>query len=191
MPPRHPPRLWLMTDERMGDSLWLALERLPRGAGVVFRHYSLPPTERRALFLHIRAVARRRHLMLVRAGETAMPGEAGMHGAQGRMRRRGLQTAPVHSRREALAAIRAGAELLFVSPVFATRSHAGAPALGRARFGFLIRNLGVPVVALGGMNAQHARSLVPFGIYGWAAIDAWIADRRPSGPTVRAQSKAA
>src|SRR5439155_26981070 len=39
---RHPlPRLWLMTDERQGDGLWAALERMPRGAGVVFRHYSL------------------------------------------------------------------------------------------------------------------------------------------------------
>ena len=28
------PRVWLMTDERQGDGLWGALERLPRGAGM-------------------------------------------------------------------------------------------------------------------------------------------------------------
>ena len=56
-PPRlwHPkrlPRLWMMTDERQGDALWSALERLPRGAGVVFRHYSLPAAARRAAVRH-------------------------------------------------------------------------------------------------------------------------------------------
>jgi thiamine-phosphate pyrophosphorylase len=37
----------------------------------------------------------------------------------------------------------------------------------------LARGLGVPVIALGGMDARRAASLGPFGIYGWAAIDAW------------------
>src|SRR3546814_3022387 len=39
------PHLWMMTDERQGETLWRALYRLPRGAGVVFRHHSLPPRE--------------------------------------------------------------------------------------------------------------------------------------------------
>ena len=51
MPRCHPvPRLWLMTDERQGETLWRALERLPERSGVVFRHYSLPAKERHRLF---------------------------------------------------------------------------------------------------------------------------------------------
>jgi thiamine-phosphate pyrophosphorylase len=171
MRPRHPlPRLWLMTDERMGDGLWTALARLPRGSGVVFRHYALPVDKRRELFAKVAKVAQRRGLVLVRAGAGPLGrGEAGVHGRRGP----GLRTAPAHSRREAVAAVRAGADALFVSPVFATRSHPGAAALGRARLGLLIRGLGVPVIALGGMNAARARSLHGLGIYGWAAIDAW------------------
>jgi thiamine-phosphate pyrophosphorylase len=158
-----------MTDERMADALWGALDRLPRGSGVVFRHYGLPLAERRALFAKVRKVARRRGLVLVRAGSEPMRGESGVHGGRGR----GIRTAPAHGRREAVAALRAGAHMLFVSPVFPTRSHPGAPALGRARFGLLIRGLDVPVIALGGMDARRARTLRPFGIHGWAAIDAW------------------
>jgi thiamine-phosphate pyrophosphorylase len=171
---RHPlPKLWLMTDERMGDSLWDALAILPRGSGVVFRHYRLEPAARRALFAKVAKVARRRGLVVVRAGpERLGRGEAGVHGRRGP----GLRTWPAHSRREAIAGIRAGAALLFVSPVFATRSHPGAKALGRVRLGLLIRGLSVPVVALGGMNARRAAGLQPLGIYGWAAIDAWAAD---------------
>lgn len=168
---RHPlPRLWLMTDERMGDSLLPALERLPRGSGVVFRHYGLPSHERRALFAKVTKVAHMRGLLLVRAGPRRLGrGEAGVHGG----RSDGLMTWPAHSRREAVAAIRAGADVLFVSPVFPTRSHPGTRTLGRVRLGLMIRGLGVPVIALGGMDARRAAGLRALGIYGWAGIDAW------------------
>ena len=171
MRPRHPiPRLWLMTDERMGDALWTALERLPRGSGIVFRHYSLPIAERRALFASVAEVARRRGLVLLRAGAVPLgPGARGVHGARGP----GIRTAPAHSRHEALAAIRGGAHALFVSPVYPTRSHPGARVLDPAGLKRLIRGLGVPVIALGGMNAARARSLKRSGVHGWAAIDAW------------------
>jgi thiamine-phosphate pyrophosphorylase len=169
---RHPPipRLWLMTDERMGDGLWDALERLPRGSGVVFRHYSVAPAERRALFARTVRIAKRRGLVLVRAGASPGPGAAGVHGQRGP----GLNTRAAHSRREALAAIRAGADTLFVSPVFVTRSHPGAKSLGRVRFGLLVQGLGVPVIALGGMDAKRARGLRALGVHGWAGIDAWL-----------------
>jgi NitT/TauT family transport system permease protein len=32
----------------------------------------------------------------------------------------------------------------------------------------------VPVIALGGMDERRGRALRPMGIYGWAAIDAWL-----------------
>jgi thiamine-phosphate pyrophosphorylase len=168
---RHPPipQRWLMTDPRMGEALWTALDRLPRGSGVIFRHYQLPPAERRALFGRIARVARRRRLLLLRAGATPLRGEAGSHGRRGD----GVTTWPVHSRIEAIAAIRAGADALLVSPVFATRSHPGARALGPVRLGMLIRGLGVPVIALGGMDEQRSRRLRSLDVHGWAAIDAW------------------
>jgi thiamine-phosphate pyrophosphorylase len=70
------PRLWLMTDERQGEALWRAVDRLPRGSGIVFRHYSLPPRERSALLARLRRRAMKRGLMLVLAGDpiAAAPG---------------------------------------------------------------------------------------------------------------------
>lgn len=162
MPKRHTrplPRLWLMTDERMGDALLAAIWRLPRGTGVVFRHYSLDVGERAGLYCKIRRIARARRLTLLSGGRR---GEHGRHW--------GATTAPVHSIRERVAAERGGARLIFVSPVFATASHLGARPLGRVRFGLLIRTSRVPIIALGGMSHKKARSLAEFGIYGWAAI---------------------
>jgi thiamine-phosphate pyrophosphorylase len=170
---RHPtrlPKIWLMTDERMGDRLWRALRRLPRGSGVVFRHYATPPGERRRLFRRVARIAKARGLVLVRAGDGPLGGgEAGTHGRRGR----DLVTWPVHHRREATAAVRAGADLLFVSPIFATRSHPGAPALGPAGARRVTAALPVPAIALGGMTPARGRRLMLGGFWGWAAIDAW------------------
>ncbi|MBV9884436.1 MAG: thiamine phosphate synthase, partial [Sphingomonadaceae bacterium] len=66
-----------------------------------------------------------------------------------------------------------GADLLFLSPVYPTASHAGAQPLGLARFAWLARRTSLPVIALGGMNPARGRRLASFGAYGWAAIDAW------------------
>ncbi|WP_343518159.1 thiamine phosphate synthase [Sphingomonas sp.] len=179
MPGRHPsnrklPRRWLMTDPRLGDALWEAVAALPRGSGVILRHYQLPAGERRMLFAALRRIARQRGLMLVVGGRDSLGrGVAGSHG-----RHRGALTAPVHSRREAIAAAHAGARLLFVSPVHPTRSHPGARALGPVRLGLVTRGLHVPVIALGGMDERRWRALRPLGVHGWAGIDAWTSRSR-------------
>jgi thiamine-phosphate pyrophosphorylase len=174
MRPRQP-RLFLMTDARMGDALWSALDRLPRGAGIVFRHYGV--ADRRALYERVRRIARRRGLLLLLA---ASPREAvgwkadGAHGRSPHRRaaRPLLRTAPAHDRREWVAA--RGADRVFVSPIFATRSHVGGRALGPVRAGLLIgRDDRRRAVALGGMTPQRARRLSSLGLEGWAAIDAW------------------
>jgi thiamine-phosphate pyrophosphorylase len=153
------PTLWLMTDERMGDRLFAAIAALPRRSGIIVRHYSLPDAKRRDLIADVKRHARRRRHLVLTGGVD--------HG-----RHRGVITAPVHSIRERIAAERAGARLLFVSPVFPTRSHPEAVVLGRVKFGMLIRDAKRPVIALGGMTRHRGRSLRHFGIYGWAAIDA-------------------
>jgi len=160
--------LWLMTDERLGDGLWAALRSLPRGSGVVFRHYATPARERRMLFRHVVRIARARGLVVVRAGERAGFGEDGVHGAA---RGSGLRTAPAHGRLEAVAAVRRGADVLFVSPVFGTRSHPGGEVLGVRKARRIVQGLPVVAIALGGMDARRFRGMAGFD--GWAAIDAW------------------
>lgn len=174
---RHP-RLWLMTDERMGERLWDALETLPRGSGVVFRHHALPKAQRRVMAKRVAAVARRRRLTLLLAGEPLGIRADGVHGAVARRGRPGLLSRPVHSVPEVIEAARAGADIVFVSPVFATRSHPGARPLGAVRLGLLLRNVRTPAIALGGMDATRFRALTGLGLSGWAAIDAWTAPKR-------------
>ena len=157
-----------MTDERMGDALWPALRALLPGSGVVFRHYATPLAERRAIFVRVRQIARARRLVLVAARPAGLGLSDGVHG---RGLGHGVRTWAAHSRREAVAGVRAGADALFVSPLYATRSHPGAGAL---RLGAALRigqGLPVCVMALGGMTARRFQRISAYGFDGWAAIN--------------------
>ena len=155
IPPKALPTLWLVTDERMGEALWAALERLPRGSGVVFRHFATKPAERAAIFARVARSAARRRLIVVRAG---VAGQAPhLH--------------PGHSVREAIAARRGKADLILVSPVYPTRTHPGARTLGPLRAATIARTAGIPAIALGGMTRARFKRMKRLGFVGWAAID--------------------
>jgi len=164
----------MMTDERIGDALWDALARLPRGSGVVVRHYGLAAPQRRALCARISRIARARRLLIVTAGQGRLGrSTAGRHGRDPR-RGIGLKTWPAHNVREIVAGRRAGADLFFISPVFATRSHPDAKPMGAAQAVLLARMAPGRAIALGGMNRMRGRRMQRLGFYGWAAIDAWL-----------------
>src|SRR3546814_16264256 len=82
---------------------------------------------------------------------------------------------PVHDAREARQARRAKADAVFISPLHPTRSHPGAPALGRAAWLRLARLSIAQPIALGGMTAPRARALHRASVRttGWAAIAPW------------------
>lgn len=171
-PRRH---AWLMTDPRIDAALFAMLRALPPGAGVVFRHQARSRRERHALFLRVRRLAHARHLRLSAAG--AMPGAAAHNGRQ-------ALTHAVHDRRQAIAAMRADATWLFVSPLYLTRSHPGAPALGISRALAMTQGLAGQRVALGGMTAARWLRLRGYGFDGWAAIDGLTPDqKRKAVPT--------
>lgn len=175
MSPRHPnlPDLWLVTDARNEHALETALAKLPRGSGVIFRHYHLGTVERRVRFEALRRAAHRRGHMIFLSGTTAEARKWRADGVYGDVRRMAAGPAlprisTAHSLREVAAARRARADAVLLSPVFATRSHTGAKPLGPMRFRLMAALSSLPVIALGGMNRPRARRLKWCK---WAAID--------------------
>ncbi len=172
MPLRHPlPHIWLISDARNDAALESALKRMPRGSGLIYRHYHLKPAARRTRFERLARIARRwgHRVVLAGSAKEARAWRAdGAYGAPHRLARgpKSIRLAAVHSLRELALARRADAVLL--SPVFPTRSHPGGAMLGAVRFLLLARRSRLPVIALGGMNSACARQL---GAPRWAAID--------------------
>jgi thiamine-phosphate pyrophosphorylase len=172
------PREWLMTDERMGERLWDAINRLPfsRG-GIVFRHYGSPPDKREMIAKRVVELCRRRKLTLAVARDADLARWLGarlVHNPTEPVTDLPFSRA-VHSIEEAEAARAEGAALVFVSPVRPTRSHPGQEPLGKARAARIARAAGVPAIALGGMDWLAWMGMRE-AFHGWAAIDAWLKD---------------
>jgi thiamine-phosphate pyrophosphorylase len=168
------PDIWLISDARNDTVLETALAKLPRGSGFIYRHYHLDDAERVARFQKLAYLARK-HCHLVILADSAITARAwgadGIYGAPRALYPRRidmLQLATAHDLAEIGLANRFGADAVLLSPVFTTRSHPDADSIGPVRFRMLARHAKMPVIALGGMAAERAKTL---DWLRWAAID--------------------
>lgn len=172
------PSVWIVSDPRNDATLESALRR--RG-GLIFRHYHLPPIEKRKRFRRLARLARAQGAVIVLSGTAKEARQWRAQGCYGpaALLARGptlLRLMTAHSLRELAMARRARADAVLLSPVFPTRSHPGVKTLGPVRFRLIAARSRVPVIALGGMDPRHARRLK---CKRWAAIDAF-AERQDS-----------
>lgn len=178
------PSLVLVTDAiRLPDPL-AALARMPPGSGIILRHYDSPDRER--LAQAVAALARRRRVILLVAGDWRLAARLGADGlhlpeglgrtgvlapALGWVRRHGgWLTMACHSPSALGRAARLGAAAALLSPVFATRSHVGGRPIGAVRFGLWAARAKLPVIALGGIDRRTAPRLPRQAACGLAAI---------------------
>lgn len=173
-----------MTDPVRIRDLDAALRSLPRGAGVILRHYGAP--DRTALARSLAAACRRLGLVFLVAGDWRLAARVnadGLHlpehaGALGissggrlwRSRRGALLTVAAHSASGLVRARTIKASAALLSPVYPTPSHPDAPHLGVVRAALLMRRSSVPVLALGGMQKKHKAHVRALGFAGIAGI---------------------
>jgi thiamine-phosphate pyrophosphorylase len=92
-------------------------------------------------------------------------------------------TSSAHDAAELRRALRAGADVIFLSPVFATASHPGAPSLGIFRWAALAKRCPAKIGALGGISPRRLACLPRWCRYA-GAIGALSAGRWASPPKV-------
>lgn len=176
------PRLFFFTDPARVPDPEAVLRRLPRGAGVVYRAFGAPDAVQRGRRL-VR-IAQSRGLLLLAGADAALAARIGADGvhlpervarlAIGLKRARAgwIVTCAAHSAPAIVRARRAGADAVFVSPVFASASPSAGRPLGLLRFAELVRGARLPVFALGGIDAATARQIARSGAAGLAAVEA-------------------
>ena len=170
------PRIWLMTDARNDSYIEDAIRKLPRGSGIIFRHYHLCESARKARFISVQLIAKRCGHLIFLAGTPQLARAWNADGVHSRYHNRSLKigllcSAPVHNMREIHAAKRSGADIFLLSPIAKTSSHPGKPALNRLQLQHLVGICDKPVALLGGMDEKRFRHYADLGVYGWAAID--------------------
>jgi thiamine-phosphate pyrophosphorylase len=166
------PTAWLLTDERLGTELDRAMQRAAAaGAGILIRHYRSEQSLRKRLAVRVLDLG----APLAMAGDEELARAAGavLFHNPGDMPSDLPFSLSVHDEKEARRARDRGAALVFVSPVYPTRSHPGATALGDAEALRLATIAGCPAMALGGMDQAKGSALMARGFAGWAGIDYW------------------
>ncbi len=177
------PAVVLMTDD-MREVDWLAaVAALPRASGVIVRHRDAAARER--LARQLRPLCRARRVALLIADDPALAQRVGADGVHlpekqiARMpglkalNRRWFVTCAAHNAAAVRRSRIAGADAVFVSPVFATASHPERGALGVARFAAFARE-STAAYALGGVDMKTIRQLQAHRIVGIALIGGWL-----------------
>jgi thiamine-phosphate pyrophosphorylase len=172
------PDLLVFTDPARTPDPEALAQRMPRGAGLVYRAFGASDAE--AVARRLQAVARARGLILLIGADTRLAMRIGADGVHlpERMARRApmlrrpgwLVTAAAHSVRAARVP---GADAVVISAVFPSRSASAGAPLGPVRLAMMVRAAGRPVYALGGVTNQTARRLLPTGVVGIAGVEAF------------------
>jgi thiamine-phosphate pyrophosphorylase len=172
------PRAWFMTDPGRTPSPESIAERLPRGFGVIYRHFGAKDRQEIGRRL-ARACQRRRLVLLVSADpELARAIRAdGVHWPEARLtgaRRRSavwIETASAHSRLAIARSASLGVDAVILSAVFPSKSASAGRPIGPYAFRSMTVSATVPVYALGGITSENA-GRIGARAAGWAAIDA-------------------
>jgi len=174
-----PPLVLMTDDERLHDPC-AAARKLPSGSLIVVR--ARKNTRRRELAGLLAKIAQERRLFLLIADDPQLAsGADGVHFPERRSgeisywrarRPDWFFTASAHSLRAALQAARLGADAVFLSPVFPTKSHPDRAALTPVRLRLMAQLAPVPIYALGGIEAGNVQRLADAGLAGFAAIGA-------------------
>lgn len=176
------PALWFFTDPLRTPDPLAAVLRLPRGTGVVYRHFGAADRGKTA-----RAIARAcrsRGLILLIAADPELASRVGADGVhwperllpQRRAASDGrIATAAAHGAEALARAAAYGADAAALSPIFPTESAASGAPLGLFRASQMARAAGLPVLALGGVNAKNARLLAGRGFAGLVSVGALAA----------------
>jgi thiamine-phosphate pyrophosphorylase len=172
------PAVLAFTDPaRTPDPVALA-EALPRGTGLVYRHFG--SADALPVARELSRVARRRGLILliglnyrlalaVGADGVHLPERlAGLACALRRAHSDWIVTSAAHSVRAMRAA---EGDAVVISPAFPSRSTSAGAPLGPLKLAQLVRAGGMPAYALGGVTDRTAPRLLMTGIIGVAAVD--------------------
>jgi thiamine-phosphate pyrophosphorylase len=188
-----PSPLLAITDRHQARySIEAIAEAVGQGGGrwLLLRDKDLAPDKRRGLAARLAEIARRHGMHLSVSRDVALAAEYGasVHlqsaAAVGAARQRlgpgALVGVSGHRFDDVAAAAAAGADYVTLSPIFLTPSKPGyGPALGVAAIG-PAANLGISVIALGGVTADLVRPCLDAGAAGVAVMGEIMRSDRPS-----------
>lgn len=186
------PTLMLVTDRQQAggevELIWIIQQAVEGGVNVIqLREKDLGPDELTDLADRAKdAIAERAVLLINTSVEAALEtGADGVHFPENTRFARPtdemIAGRSVHSVDAAKRAEAQGADYLVVGPVFETGSHPGEAAAGERLVSDVAAAVSIPVIAIGGIRAEHVPELIVAGAAGVAVTSAIIGADDPLG----------
>jgi thiamine-phosphate pyrophosphorylase len=174
------PCAFFLTDPWRTPDPGSVVKRLPRGMGVIYRHFGAG--DRLIVARRLAKLCRSRGLILLIAADPRLAARVRAHGVHWpEMRLAGvrhrspgwIETASAHDARALARAARLGIDAAIVSPIFPSRSAGSGKPVGVRRFRAMARGALIPVYAMGGIGPVNAARVMTHAA-GWAAIDSVV-----------------
>jgi thiamine-phosphate pyrophosphorylase len=154
------PSEFFFTDSLRTPDVFSIVKSLPKGVGIVFRHYDHPKREYIGLKLSKLCKIQNRHLLVAKDFRLAKRLKAGLHLPEyllNKVHKKDLGffdlvTASAHSLSALTRAKKLGIRAAFLSPVYKTLSHKNQKPLGQQKLFALAQLTSLPIYALGGIN---------------------------------------
>jgi len=176
------------TDRKRCANLSLTIAKLPKNSAVIFREYDLKSDEREALAKEIIAICRAKNHKILIAKDLALARKLGADGThfsdhdklplqifnRQNYPRKFIFSFACHNFLSVIKLQKLEADLIFVSPIFATKSHPNAAPIGLRQLSKIIRYSKIPIFALGGINKKNVYAIKKLGACGFGAIENFI-----------------
>lgn len=161
------PAFFFVTDpKRTPDPISIA-RKLPKGSGILFRHFGLE--NRFEVGLKLSKISKARELKLFVSYDTKLAEYTkadGMHWPKSKvfLKKRSqfknyMHSSSAHTHRQIRTALQNDFDACFVSSVFESQSSSAPTAMGVTKFRLMCQNSAIPIYGLGGITSNNAAKI--------------------------------
>ncbi len=178
------PKMFFFTDRKRVKNIFAVVENLPKNSAIIIREYDLDEPQRLDFAQEIMAIAKKKSLKVLvgKNWQLAVKIKAdGVHFSdwepmkqlpkhRNNQPKDFLVSYSCHSEKAVRKAQKYGCDLIFYSPIFATKSHLGQRPIGSLKLRNLASKTTTPIYALGGVNEKNIQTLINSHIAGIGGI---------------------
>lgn len=162
----------------------MVIKNLPKNSAIIFREYDLNRVAREKMAREVFDICRKNNQRILIGKDYELAQTLGADGvhfsdrqefpAQINRQQNFMITLACHNFSSVLKSQNLPVDAIFLSPIFPTKSHEGAPVLGLEILKKAMNTSKIPIFALGGVNEENLKILQSLGAQGFGGIDIFI-----------------
>lgn len=178
------PKMFFFTDRKRIANVFDVVENLPENSAIIIREYDLKADERLSFAKQIIVIAHRKNLKVLVGKDWNLAEEIGADGVHfsdldqdfmiPKNRHKLILSYSCHQTESIIKAEKLNVDLVFYSPIFASKSHPNQQPVGINGLRNFTKKTLLPVYALGGIDEKNIKLLKNTNISGVGGISMFL-----------------